>query len=202
MFSSSKYHYLSGTRGEVDFVEVPSTLFEKFALHPNVVQRYARNVHTGEIPPMPLIKAWLEADKHFKALELQSQIAFALSDQIIHSDPSQDISRVFVEQMEKHTFIPHAKGTSPQLRFQHLVLYPAYYYSYVYAQCITGTLWQTLFRDDPFNRESGKMIRHLLSSSAKKDPSDLLGEAYVSKEGNGSIPVLPSNIMYMFASVV
>lgn len=38
MLSVGSFHYLSGTRGECDFIEVPSTLFEKFALHPACIR--------------------------------------------------------------------------------------------------------------------------------------------------------------------
>ena len=199
VFSSSKYHYLSGTRGEIDFIEVPSTLFEKFAFHPSCLERYAAGVN------LPALQTWLRGQVSFKALDMQRQLALALSDQVIHNDqdhrlPGSEASEVFVQQMEEHTFVPHKRGTWPELRFQHLVLYPAYYYSYLWAQCISESLWHDLFHENPLDRQGGKALRNLLSKSAREDPKHILenmgeGKGYVvSVEAGGAIPKLPRNL--------
>ena len=76
---------------------------------------------------MAALREWRAGETKFRALRTQEKIAFALSDQLIHGgeadfESATDVSRVFVDPMEEHCLIPHARDTSPQLRFQHLVL--------------------------------------------------------------------------------
>ena len=73
--------------------------------------------------------------------------------------------------------------------------YPGYYYSYLYAQCISATLWDDLFEACPLDRESGALVRRLLTRSAAEDPAMLLrefgnGKAYVRARGPGSVPTI------------
>ena len=99
---------------QVDFIEVPSTLLEKFALHPEVAQRYAKHNGTGEALPTQVLRQWLRGEKAFKALAMQGQVALACSDQAIHRyfhPGAKDVSDIFLEQMEEHMLIPHVRGT-------------------------------------------------------------------------------------------
>ena len=66
----------------------------------------------------------------------------------------------------------------------------------MYAQCISATLWDDLFEACPLDRESGALVRRLLTRSAAEDPAMLLrecnGKAYVRAEGPGSVPTIAS----------
>ena len=56
LLSRTTYQHLSGTRGALDFVEVPSHLLEHFARCPLLLQRWGRHVHSGKSPPLGLIQ--------------------------------------------------------------------------------------------------------------------------------------------------
>lgn len=47
LLSHTTFQHLSGTRGGVDYVEIPSHLFEHFSREPSVVASWARHVTSG-----------------------------------------------------------------------------------------------------------------------------------------------------------
>ena len=83
LLSRTSYQHLSGTRGAVDFVEVPSHLFEYFSRNPKVIRNWARHHKTGSPIPSGLIEDALKAKKSFLAIELQTQILYSAAGFII-----------------------------------------------------------------------------------------------------------------------
>ena len=45
--------------------------------------------------------------------------------------------------------------TAEFLRFNHLVQFDAKFYSYQLSTAFAGRIWDKLFKDDPFSKESG-----------------------------------------------
>jgi len=65
LLSKVQYERLAGTRVLRDFVELPSQLFENWALEPEVLQRHARHYQTGE----PLPAEWLDKLKRARQFD-------------------------------------------------------------------------------------------------------------------------------------
>ncbi len=84
LLSRTAFQHLSGTRGGVDLIEVPSHLLEYFARSPEVIARWARHHRTGEAPPLELLKDALSYRGEFGAIELQNQVLFSAVDQVRH----------------------------------------------------------------------------------------------------------------------
>jgi len=83
VLSQTTYQHLSGTRGPLDFVEVPSHLFEAFTTDIRCLQRWARHHVTGKAPPAGMLEEALAARRSFEALEASSQVLYSLVDQHI-----------------------------------------------------------------------------------------------------------------------
>ena len=81
LLSRTTYQHLSGTRGALDFVEVPSHLFEYFASEPALLQRWGRHHATGQAAPAGLFEEALQQRRYTEALEVQSQLLYSLCDQ-------------------------------------------------------------------------------------------------------------------------
>ena len=81
LLSRTTYQHLSGTRGALDFVEVPSHLFERFATDPRMLKRWARHHSTGSPPPDGLVEQALAERGSFFATEVQAQLLYSLADQ-------------------------------------------------------------------------------------------------------------------------
>ncbi len=83
VLSQTTYQHLSGTRGPLDFVEVPSHLFEAFTTDIRCLQRWARHYVSGKSPPAGMLEEALAARRSFEALEASSQVLYSLVDQHI-----------------------------------------------------------------------------------------------------------------------
>ncbi|MDQ6882562.1 MAG: M3 family metallopeptidase, partial [Pseudomonadota bacterium] len=64
LLSQVRYERLAGTRVLRDFVELPSQLFENWALDPQILQQHARHAVTGEPMPRALLDK-LDAARRF-----------------------------------------------------------------------------------------------------------------------------------------
>ena len=91
ILSFTRNHHVAGGRGELDFVELPSTLFEKFMSSYNFISRWSYHVYYNK----PISKATLAAvenQEHHRAgniQELTRLAQVALFDQLIHGPENQ-----------------------------------------------------------------------------------------------------------------
>jgi intermediate peptidase len=72
----NQYQHLSGARGELDFVELPSTLFENFAWDYRVLSKFAFHHETGKVIPHEMVSnlnisrdMFFGLDTHLSALQ-------------------------------------------------------------------------------------------------------------------------------------
>jgi mitochondrial intermediate peptidase len=86
------YQHLSGTRGPLDFVEIPSHLFEFFASDVRCLSLWARHYKTGERAPDSLILEALKYKRNFESIEVGTQILYSLVDQHIFGSRFGDVS--------------------------------------------------------------------------------------------------------------
>jgi peptidyl-dipeptidase Dcp len=88
LLSQVTYERLSGTRVLRDFVELPSQLFEHWALEPEVLKKHALHVQTGEPIPDQLIKRLLKSQHFNQGFETVEYTACALLDMALHAQAS------------------------------------------------------------------------------------------------------------------
>merc|ERR1711964_609370 len=84
MFGRTRFQNVSGTRCLVDFVELPSVLFENFANDYRVVSQFARHLDTGEVLPQSLWEECCASQNHFPGMDMEILLVFALMDQRFH----------------------------------------------------------------------------------------------------------------------
>ena len=199
LLSRTTYQHLSGTRGALDFVEVPSHLFEYFASEPALLQRWGRHHATGQPAPSGFFEEALQQRRSTEALEAQSQLLYSLCDQYAFGERMGDVravddssvyDQVLAGAMELQRLyapqLPFAEALSgsssglPDLHLlghSHLVTYGGCYYSYLYAKMYAAQIWQLRLKDDPLNRESGDALwKSLLIHGVSRPPQDMLSE--------------------------
>jgi intermediate peptidase len=74
--------HLAGARGALDFVEVPSHLMEYFAWDATVLRMFAKHHTTDETMPPQLLHDLRAARAQFSAMEMQTQVVYAMYDQV------------------------------------------------------------------------------------------------------------------------
>jgi len=186
LLSRTEFQHLSGTRGELDFVETPSQLMEYFCFDKRVLKLFALHHRTGEPIPDEIVAALTGARSKFQAMELQQQVMFAACDQVLFGkeeilrsveDNPQAASVTLSALQNKYSHIPYVEGTFWISRFSHFVNYGAAYYSYTYARAFAADIWHTCFREDPLNRKAGQKLREsIFQHGGSKDPHVMLEE--------------------------
>lgn len=85
LFAVQWYATLSGTNTPRDFVEFPSQINEHWASHPQVFERYARHVESGEKMPADLQERMRQASLFNKGYDMTELLGAALLDMRWHT---------------------------------------------------------------------------------------------------------------------
>lgn len=160
LLSQAKYASLSGTSVAWDFVELPSQIFENWALQPEVLDFYARHHQTGEKIPTELL-AKLHRSKNFQAgMMWFGQVGMSQLDLAWHS---KDVSSVAgpddVLNFENQVLAPYQllpnPGYARSTRFDHIFEggYSAGYYSYLWSRNLAADAFEIFERAGVFNSE-------------------------------------------------
>ncbi len=190
LLSQARHERLAGTSVLQDFVELPSQLFENWALEPQILQRHARHWQTGEPIPKALIDNLLRARHFDQAWATIQYTGPALIDMALHSLPhgtAVDIAQ-FEAQQRAALGVPEDIGQRHHLtHFQHLFAggYAAGYYVYMWAEVLEADAFDAFIeRGDPFHAETAQLLhRHIYSSGGTRKPA----EAYRSFRGRDPV---------------
>ncbi|PXV63822.1 peptidyl-dipeptidase Dcp [Dysgonomonas alginatilytica] len=179
LLSSVNYNGLSGTAVSRDFVELPSQIYEHWALHPEVLKLYAKHYQTGEVIPDALIAKMQEATNFNSGFETTEIVAAALLDMKWHVITEQqdfDVDAFESNEMNKigliSEIIPRYKSTY----FAHIFDggYSAGYYSYLWSEVLDADAFEAFVEKGVFDRTTGQSFRdNILSKGGSEDPMTL-----------------------------
>lgn len=181
LLSDVGYRRLSGTQVLRDFVELPSQLFEHWALQPQVLKRHARHHQTGEAIPDALIARIDAARKFGTAYDTLRYTASAIVDMAAHqsTEPIDDLA-AFEARVMAERGLPPEVGMNHRLpHFQHLFAgsgYAAGYYVYLWAEVLDADAFEAFVEaGDCFDPGvAARLQRCILSRGDSVEP----GEAY------------------------
>jgi peptidyl-dipeptidase Dcp len=178
LLSNVTFERLSGTRVLRDFVELPSQLFEHWALERRVLKEHARHALTGAPIPDALLDR-LEAARRFnQGFETVGYTACALLDLALHAHP--DPASLDLEQFEREQLarlgMPDGCHTYHRLlHFQHLfgsAAYAAGYYVYLWAEVLDADGYDAFIEaGDPFDLATAeRLLQNIYSTGGSVDP--------------------------------
>jgi peptidyl-dipeptidase Dcp len=179
LLSNVRHERLAGTAVLRDFVELPSQLFENWALEPQVLQKHARHHQTGEPIPKTLVDKLLRAREFDQAWATIQYTGPALIDMALHSLPQGtpvDIAQFEAAQREA-LGVPDDIGLRHHLsHFQHLFSggYAAGYYVYMWAEVLEADAFDAFEEaGDPFHTTTAEQLhRHIYSAGGRQQPAD------------------------------
>ena len=171
LFADQAYPSLSGTAVARDFVELPSQFNEHWAMHPEVLRRYAVHHETGEPMPEALARKIQTVARFNQAYSMGETLAAARLDmQWHHIGPDAPVSDV--DAFETHAL--EAAGVDfaavpPRYRssyFQHVWSgsYAAGYYAYLWAEMLDVDAYHWFLEHGGLTRENGQRFRDLILS--------------------------------------
>jgi peptidyl-dipeptidase Dcp len=179
LLSQVRHERLAGTSVLRDFVELPSQLFENWALEPQILEQHARHWQTGAPIPKDLLEKLLSARRFDQAWATIQYAGPALIDMALHSLPNG--TPVDIEQFEARQCevlgIPEDIGQRHHLtHFQHLFAggYAAGYYVYMWAEVLEADAFDAFAETgDPFHPETAERLhRYIYSAGGTRKPAD------------------------------
>ena len=127
--SVTAYQHLSGARGPLDLVEVPSLLLERLAWEPAVAALFA--------PGAAGLDSLVEARRVVHVRDLAAQVKLAQLDLELFGPSPRPFSDVWPAALSGA--VSHLAGP-----------YGGGYHAYVFAHCLAGELWTKAFASDAF----------------------------------------------------
>ena len=171
LFADQDYPTLSGTSVARDFVELPSQFNEHWALHPDVLKRYAIHHQTGEPMPEGLADKISTVARFNQAYAMGETLAAAQLDMQWHSigadEGAQDVD-VFEKRALKAAGVDF-DAVPPRYRtsyFKHIWGggYAAGYYAYLWAEMLDVDAYHWFLEHGGLTRENGQRFRDLILS--------------------------------------
>jgi peptidyl-dipeptidase Dcp len=178
LLSQVSYERLSGTKVLRDFVELPSQIFEHWALEPAVLKKHARHFETGEPIPDALIERLKQARRFNQGFETVEYTACALVDMALHAVSSPD--GVDISEFERTELARLGMPREIVMRhrlphFGHLFSssgYAAGYYVYMWAEVLDADGYDAFVEaGDPFDpAAAAKLLKHVYSAGNTAEP--------------------------------
>ena len=179
LLSQVRHERLAGTNVLRDYVELPSQLFENWALEREVLQRHARHFQTGEVLPAALLDKLHAARRFNQAWATLMYTGPALIDMALHSLPHGtpvDIAE-FEDQQCQLLGVPLDIGLRHHLsHFQHLFAgsgYAAGYYVYMWAEVLEADAYQAFSETgNAFDASTARrLLQQIYSAGNSQEPA-------------------------------
>jgi len=184
LLSQVRHERLAGTSVLRDYVELPSQLFENWALEREILLRHARHCQSGEPLPDALLDKLQAARRFNQAWSTIQYTGPALIDMALHSLPNGtavDIAAFEAEQC-RLLGVPADIGLRHHLsHFQHLFAGPGYaagYYVYMWAEVLEADAYEA-FREagDAFDAPTAsRLLKHIYSAGNSREPAQAFRE--------------------------
>lgn len=183
MLSDVTYEMISGTSVPRDFVELPSQLYEHWLEVPEVLEKHARHVDTGEAMAPELLEKVLKAANFDQGFATVEYVASALVDLDYHSGAVPNDIMTRQSEVLDGIGMPHAirmRHATPH--FAHVFAgdgYASAYYSYMWSEVMDADAFAAFEEaGGAFDPDmAAKLETHILSTGGSEE-SDLLYKAF------------------------
>jgi len=180
MLSDATYESISGTETPRDFVEFPSQVMENWAMHPDVLKKYAKHFETGEIIPKELIDKISNSSKFNQGFATVEYLAASYLDIAWHTIADttlQDANKFETKTMNDLGLIPEIVPRYRSTYFNHIFSgeYSSGYYSYIWSEVLDADAFAAFVESgDVYNKKlAGKYKKYILSSGGTDDAMTL-----------------------------
>lgn len=178
MFSDVTYPSVAGTSVPRDFVEFPSTFEEDWAIHPEVLENYARHYETGVPLPAALLDRVLAAKSFNQGFDTFEYVSASLLDIEWHM-LTEDQIPASVEEFEAAALAKYGVDWSyvpPRYKtayFNHVWPggYAASYYAYLWSEILAADAFAYMQTRGGLSLENGLHYREtVLSKGGSREP--------------------------------
>ncbi|KHJ55321.1 peptidase M3 [Aureimonas altamirensis] len=184
LLSDVTWPSLSGTSVSRDFVELPSQLYEHWLGVPEILERHARHVETGEALPAELVSRMEETRNFDAGFDTVEFTASALVDLALHEMGQAPDDPIAAEaEVLARIGMPDAivmRHRSPH--FAHVFSgdgYASGYYSYMWSEVLDADAFEAFTETgDPFDPAMAQSLLRNIYSAGNSRPADVLYQAF------------------------
>lgn len=179
IFADQIYPSLSGTSVARDFVELPSQLYEHWALYPDVLENYAKHYQTGESMPQELVDKIKKSETFNQGYAFTELLAASNIDMEWHT-LAQETKVNSVEEFETEALkknkldIPQVPPRYKSSYFLHIWGngYAAGYYAYQWAEMLDQDAFAWFEQNGGLTLENGQRLRDMILSRGNTENYD------------------------------
>ena len=179
MLSNVTYGMISGTNVALDFVELPSQLYEHWMEVPEVLEKHARHFATGEAMPADMLKRLLAAGTYDQGFATVEFVSSALVDLAFHEGAAP------VDPMQRQAEVLEGLGMPRAIRMRHGTPHFAHvfsgdhyssgYYSYMWSEVMDADAFAAFEEaGDPFDPEVAQRLERFILSAGGSEEADVL----------------------------
>jgi len=183
MLSDLTYQSISGTSVARDFVELPSQLYEHWLDVPEVLEKHALHVETGQPMPRDLLQRLLAAQTYDMGFQTVEFIASALVDLDFHDGPAPADPMAAEAETLARIKMPDAivmRHATPH--FAHVFSgdgYSSGYYSYMWSEVMDADAYRAFEEaGDPFDPDTAARLERFILSAGGSAEADTLYTAF------------------------
>lgn len=182
MLSKCTYPSLSGTSVFRDFVELPSQIFENWALEKEWLEDVAVHYKTGERVPDELIQKIIDSRNFLSGYQCVRQLSFGFTDMAWHSLADGfdgDVAAFEKNAMEKTEVFPYCDDYVMSCAFSHIFSggYAAGYYGYKWAEVLDADAFSVFKENGVFDKKTAARFKEtVLEKGGTRHPMDLYKE--------------------------
>ena len=180
LLSDCTYEAISGTDTPRDFVEFPSQVMENWAMHPDVLKKYAKHFETGKVIPINLIEKITNSSKFnqgFKTVEYLAASYLDMAWYTITDTTLMDAAKFENKTLNDLGLIPEIYSRYRSTYFNHIFSgdYSSGYYSYIWSEVLDADAFAAFVESgDVYNKElAGRYKKYILSAGGTDDAMTL-----------------------------
>jgi len=181
LLGCTEYVQFSGTNVSMDFVELPSQMFEQWAYDKDVLKKIGRHYKTGETLSDHMIECIQNIKNIDFAHTIRRQCYLSLFDlELAGSNPGQDVhqtAQTLYQKIMTHTHID--SDGHPEASFGHLTSYGSKYYGYLWSLVYALDIFQQIQKNGLLRHGSAQRFKtKILSKGGSADPRILLHDFF------------------------
>lgn len=182
---------VSGIEGvEWDAVEWPSQWMENWCWEPEVLNRFARHYQSGQLLPEETAERLRDSRIFNAGLDLMRQLEFALFDFRLHLEYRPErgarVEELLAEVRREIGVMETPEFVRTAHSFEHIFSggYTAGYYSYKWAEVLSGDTFAAFQEEGLFNKETAKRFADCVLSAGGVRPAAEMFQAFRGREPN------------------
>lgn len=175
----TEFYFSCGTQVKRDFVELPSTLLERWIWDPAILKLISSHYATGEPLPDEMIQNLIRAEHFGQATRAErmcalSEISLAFFSRGEVKSPTELVREVWARQLPHFSL---GEKSHFHTSWWHVSNYGPKYYAYLWSEVFAFDLFEKIRKQGLLNKEAGAAyVQAILSKGGSRDPDQMLAD--------------------------